>query len=194
MTPRELPLRPPEDSAVRLIDLPDGVDGLISEDADGFVNIYINARRSRRVQAEALQHELRHYYRDDLHSDRSIRSVEADGEQTDIAAMVRERLLEVCQICDVAQRPPRMNVNDLRRLASGLKPEHFTPADRALRAHYENGGTLTGAVYLNAHGQPEGAVLMLCVEGGTVTADLGRGLTLRELWREPDGLARERMY
>ena len=78
MRPRELPL--PENCRVRLVDLPVQAGGLISVDEEGFVNIYLNARLSRDAQREALQHELRHHYRDDLYSDRDIRTVEREGD------------------------------------------------------------------------------------------------------------------
>ncbi len=78
MPPRELPL--PENCRVRLVDLPVQAGGLISVDAEGFVNIYLNARLSRDAQREALQHELRHHYRDDLYSERDIRTVEREAD------------------------------------------------------------------------------------------------------------------
>ena len=74
--PRELPL--PENCRVRLVDLPVQAGGLISVDEEGFVNIYLNARLSRDAQREALQHELRHHYRDGPYSDRDIRTVERE--------------------------------------------------------------------------------------------------------------------
>lgn len=80
-----LPL--PDDCAVRLIDLEPGVDGLIAVDEDGFVNIYINARLSRDGQLRALRHELRHFHRDDLYSDRDIREVERLADKPVVLAM-----------------------------------------------------------------------------------------------------------
>lgn len=74
MTPRDLPL--PDNSRVRLVDLPVQAGGAIAVDEDGFVNIYLNARLSREAQRKALQHELRHHYRGDLYSDEDIRAVE----------------------------------------------------------------------------------------------------------------------
>lgn len=48
------------DYCVRIITLPDGVHGVVSEDADGFCSIYLNARDSRERQYKALEHEKRH--------------------------------------------------------------------------------------------------------------------------------------
>ena len=61
---------------VRLIDLPTGVGGLVSEDETGFLNIYINARYGYYEQRKSLRHELRHIKNDDLHNDRDIRQIE----------------------------------------------------------------------------------------------------------------------
>lgn len=64
---------------VRLIDLPTGVGGLVSEDETGFLNIYINARWGRAMQIRSLRHELDHIHDDDLHNGKTIH--EAEGAQ-----------------------------------------------------------------------------------------------------------------
>ena len=101
MPPRELPL--PENCRVRLVDLPVQAGGLISVDEDGFVNIYLNARLSRDAQREALQHELRHHYRDDLYSDRDIRAVEREADAPGLlrgrTAPGRRRTSRGCASC-----------------------------------------------------------------------------------------------
>lgn len=51
---------------VRLVDLPDGVHGVVSEDADGFCSVYINAKDSRERQYRALDHERRHIENNDF--------------------------------------------------------------------------------------------------------------------------------
>ena len=51
---------------VRLIDLPPGVHGCVSEDADGFFSVYVNARDSRERQYMALDHERRHIENNDF--------------------------------------------------------------------------------------------------------------------------------
>lgn len=61
---------------VRLIDLPTGVGGVVSEDETGFLNIYINARWGYFEQRKSLRHELRHIKDDDLHNDRTIKEAE----------------------------------------------------------------------------------------------------------------------
>jgi len=54
------------DYRVRLVDLPHGVHGCVSEDCDGFLNMYINARDSFYRQAQAYRHEMKHIQRDDF--------------------------------------------------------------------------------------------------------------------------------
>ena len=70
-------MRIPTDCTVRLVDLPWGVHGMISESPDGHSNIYINARDSRARQRRALDHELTHSISGDLDSQDPIRTVEA---------------------------------------------------------------------------------------------------------------------
>ena len=82
---RDLPL--PDGCRVRLVDLPVSAGGMISVDEEGFVNIYLNARLSLDAQRKALQHELRHYYRGDLYSDRDIREVERDADAPALTAI-----------------------------------------------------------------------------------------------------------
>ena len=65
------------DYCVRLIDLPYGVHGCVSEDADGFYSVYVNAKDSRERQYKALDHERRHIENNDF----SLSDVvEAEGE------------------------------------------------------------------------------------------------------------------
>lgn len=54
------------DYCVRIVTLPDGVHGVVSEDADGFCSVYINAKDSRERQYRALDHERRHIENNDF--------------------------------------------------------------------------------------------------------------------------------
>lgn len=80
--------RIPDDCTVRLIDLPAGIGGRISETPDGHVDIYINARYGHNGRRRALDHELDHYERGDLHSDLPIEAVEA---RADLPPLLRAR-------------------------------------------------------------------------------------------------------
>ena len=66
-----------DDYIVRLIDLPYGIGGVVSEDSDGFYSIYLNARHTREKNKESLKHELRHIKHNDFHNKRSIREIES---------------------------------------------------------------------------------------------------------------------
>lgn len=64
------------DYTVRLVPLPDGVHGCVSEDADGFYSVYINVKDSLERQHKALDHEVKkHIERNDF-SKSDIREIE----------------------------------------------------------------------------------------------------------------------
>lgn len=67
-----------EEYCVRMVDLPCPVKALLRYDAEGFPNIYVNARLSREEQMKAIKHELRHIRRDDVYNAAGIREVEGD--------------------------------------------------------------------------------------------------------------------
>lgn len=71
----------PDDCTVRLVDMPVRQGGMISEDVDGHVNVYLNARLSSSSQGAAFFHEMDHAEQDDLRSDRDIRDVEQDRDR-----------------------------------------------------------------------------------------------------------------
>ena len=48
------------DFIVRIVPLPDGVHGCVSEDADGFCSIYINSKDGYHRQRKAYKHEKKH--------------------------------------------------------------------------------------------------------------------------------------
>lgn len=70
---------PPDEYTLRLVDLPVRQGGMISEDPEGHVSIYINARLSDAGRREAAKHEFDHWANDDLHNDQSIQDVEREG-------------------------------------------------------------------------------------------------------------------
>ena len=54
------------DFFVRVVDLPVGVGGCVSPNADGTYNVYINACYDRRKQRESYKHEVRHIVNGDF--------------------------------------------------------------------------------------------------------------------------------
>ena len=67
----------PDNSIVRLIDLPPGIGGAVMEDENGFSSIYINARHGHYAQLDDLGHEIAHIINDDFHNDDPIDVIEA---------------------------------------------------------------------------------------------------------------------
>lgn len=65
-----------EEYCVRVVDLPCTVKALLRFDAEGFPNIYVNARLSQEEQKKAIAHELRHIRRDDAYSAEEIEKME----------------------------------------------------------------------------------------------------------------------
>ena len=66
----------PDEYTVRLVDMDVREGGMISEDPDGHINVYINARLSSTGQHTAAYHEWEHWYNDDLNSDKDIQKIE----------------------------------------------------------------------------------------------------------------------
>lgn len=71
----------PDDYTIRVIDMPLGVGGFVSECPDGHVDVYINARWGHGAQYDAAEHEFDHWRNDDLHNDKDIREVEHEAER-----------------------------------------------------------------------------------------------------------------
>ena len=71
-----------DEYAVRVMDLPVSVGGLVTESPDGFLNIYINARHTFAKQKKSFRHELTHGENDDLHSAEPLAVIEARADGT----------------------------------------------------------------------------------------------------------------
>ena len=70
----------PEGCRLRIIDLPHGVNALVSARSNGACfDILLNARLDGEARQRALRHELRHLNEDDLFSDAGIREIEGDA-------------------------------------------------------------------------------------------------------------------
>lgn len=63
------------DYCVRIIALPEGVHGVVSEDADGYCSVYLNAKDSHERRCRAYEHEKRHIINGDLSKD-DVREIE----------------------------------------------------------------------------------------------------------------------
>lgn len=91
----------PDNYTIRLLNLPITEGGMISEDPDGHINIYLNARLSSSGRLKAADHEFNHWYNDDLNNHDSIQKVErrADRQTKD------KRLLCTLKRARDLQRP-----------------------------------------------------------------------------------------
>lgn len=97
----------PDDCTIRLVDMPVGVGGRISECPDGHVDIYINARLSEAGRRRAAEHELEHWREDDLHNGLDIRVVEGRHAR---------KLPKLMKASDLAPKPlPKPNTASVPR-------------------------------------------------------------------------------
>ena len=62
--------------AVRLLNLPGDVSGVVRLSEDGFANIYINDQLSPQAKRKAFDHEARHIDNDDFFSEKPIQEIE----------------------------------------------------------------------------------------------------------------------
>ena len=95
-----------EDYAVRLLDMPEGVGGFITESPDGFLNIYINARHGQGRQRKSFDHELRHAEHDDLHSTEPLDVIEARADGVDPRLKAIPKLLRARDLMPKPPTPP----------------------------------------------------------------------------------------
>ncbi len=122
-----------DEYAVRLLDLPEGVGGFVTESPDGFLNIYINARHSWHGQRRSFRHELRHAEEDDLHSDEPLAIIEARADGTDVRLKAIPHLMRARDL--VSQSPPpmgRVAEGRERSPAPSLTPRQLAVIRRAL--------------------------------------------------------------
>ncbi len=111
-----------DEYAVRLLDLPEGVGGFVTESPDGFLNIYINARHNWHGQRKSLRHELRHAEEDDLHSDEPLAVIEARADGTDVRLKAIPHLMRARDLMPPPPKPepPRLTPRQLAVIRRAL--------------------------------------------------------------------------
>lgn len=69
---------------IRVMDMPECLNGMVKYDENDFANIYINVHLSPEGRRKAADHELTHVINDDIHNTDDIRTIEAraDGHAT----------------------------------------------------------------------------------------------------------------
>ena len=111
-----------DEYAVRLMDLPEGVGGFVTESPDGFLNIYLNARHSWHGQRRSFRHELRHAEEDDLHSDEPLAIIEARADGTDVRLKAIPHLMRARDLLPPSPRPdpPKLTPRQLAVIRRAL--------------------------------------------------------------------------
>ena len=111
-----------DEYAVRLLDLPEGVGGFVTESPDGFLNIYINARHSWRGQRRSFRHELTHGENDDLHSQEPLAVIEARADGTDVRLKAIPHLMRARDLLPPPPKPepPRLTPRQLAVIRRAL--------------------------------------------------------------------------
>lgn len=66
---------------IRLVDLPETIHAVTRKDAEGDYNIYINARLSADLRAEAYWHEIEHIRRGHFYDARPVSDKEVEAKQ-----------------------------------------------------------------------------------------------------------------
>ena len=66
---------------IREVSLPSGIHGAIREDPDGIANIYLNESDSEEEKRRTLNHEMRHYQKGHLGSEKPISTIEEEAEE-----------------------------------------------------------------------------------------------------------------
>lgn len=64
------------DYFVRVVDLPSGVNGMISPNVDGTFNIYLSSNNDPEKQIDSYFHELAHIENDDFNNGKPLREIE----------------------------------------------------------------------------------------------------------------------
>ena len=78
---------PPElegEYIIRVMDMPECLNGMVKYDENDFANVYVNAKLNAEARQKAADHELTHVINDDIHNSDPIEVIEsrADGHST----------------------------------------------------------------------------------------------------------------
>ena len=111
-----------DEYAVRLLDLPEGVGGFVTESPDGFLNIYINARHTSAKQKKSFRHEMTHGENDDLHSAEPLAVIEARADGTDVRLKAIPHLMRARDLLPPPPKPepPRLTPRQLAVIRRAL--------------------------------------------------------------------------
>jgi hypothetical protein len=133
---------PPElegEYIIRVMDMPECLNGMVKYDENDFASIYVNAKLNAEARQKAADHELTHVINNDIHNDDPIEVIES---RADAHATPRHRLPKLFKASDLlpsAQLPHR----------SGEVAER-SEVDRAPRSPVPQLSPHQGAVLLRA--------------------------------------------
>lgn len=92
---------PPElegEYIIRVMDMPECLNGMVKYDESDFANIYVNAKLNAEARQKAADHELTHVINDDIHNDDPIEVIES---RADTHATPRHRLPRLFKAIDL---------------------------------------------------------------------------------------------
>ena len=99
---------PPElegEYIIRVMDMPECLNGMVKYDENDFANVYINAKLNVEARQKAADHELTHVINDDIHNDDPIEVIES---RADAHATPRHRLPALFKASDMLQQTPHV--------------------------------------------------------------------------------------
>lgn len=97
---------PPElegEYIIRVMDMPECLNGMVKYDENDFANVYVNAKLNAEARQKAADHELTHVINDDIHNDAPIEVIES---RADAHATPRHRLPPLFKASDLLQQTP----------------------------------------------------------------------------------------
>lgn len=129
---------PPElegEFIIRIMDMPECLNGMVKYDENDFANIYVNARLNTEGRRKAADHELTHVINDDIHNDDDIRTIEARADGLPFPLKPIPHLMRACDLLPqttnvaAAPAPPR---------SQSHSPVPISPHQAAVMLHAVN--------------------------------------------------------
>ena len=107
---------PPElegEYIIRVMDMPECLNGMVKYDENDFANIYVNAKLNAEARQKAADHELTHVINDDIHNSDPIEVIEA---RADVQATPRHRITPLFKASDLL--PPSKSLPPMGKVAA----------------------------------------------------------------------------
>ena len=131
---------PPElegEYIIRVMDMPECLNGMVKYDEDDYANIYVNAKLNAEARQKAADHELTHVINDDIHNSDPIKVIES---RADAHATPRHlpKLFKASDLLPSAQLPHRSGeVAERSEIDRAHRPPapHLSPHQSAVLLH-----------------------------------------------------------